>query len=113
MLVLDDADLDRAVEGAVRLLRPSGQLCISIERMYVADAIYDRFIPTFLHAVRTTTMGPSYDGSTDGLPDRHRAARRHHRARRQRGRRRGNRWRAGRPDPTSGRTSSSPPASPT
>ena len=46
MLVLDDADLDRAVEGAVRAcFSSSGQLCISVERMYVADAVYDRFVP--------------------------------------------------------------------
>ena len=37
MLVLDDADLGRAVEGAVQAcFSNSGQLCISIERMYVA-----------------------------------------------------------------------------
>ncbi len=33
MLVLDDADLDRAAEGAVRAAFPSaGQLCVSVER---------------------------------------------------------------------------------
>ena len=42
MLVLSDADLDKTVEGAVRAcFSNSGQLCISVERMYVEDAIYD------------------------------------------------------------------------
>ena len=44
MVVLEDADLGRAAEGAVRAcFSSSGQLCISIERLYVADAIYDEF----------------------------------------------------------------------
>jgi succinate-semialdehyde dehydrogenase/glutarate-semialdehyde dehydrogenase len=61
MLVLDDADVDRAVEGAVRAcFSSSGQLCISVERMYVADGIYDSFMPRFLDAVQATPMGASY-----------------------------------------------------
>ena len=62
MLVLDDADVDRAVEGAVRAcFSSSGQLCISVERMYVADGIYDSFMPRFLEAVQAMRMGASYD----------------------------------------------------
>ncbi len=62
LLVLDDADVDRAVEGAVRACySSSGQLCISVERMYVADGIYDSFMARFLEAVRATRMGASYD----------------------------------------------------
>jgi succinate-semialdehyde dehydrogenase / glutarate-semialdehyde dehydrogenase len=62
MLVLDDADVDRAVEGAVRACySSSGQLCISVERMYVADGIHDSFMPRFLEAVRAMPMGASYD----------------------------------------------------
>jgi succinate-semialdehyde dehydrogenase/glutarate-semialdehyde dehydrogenase len=66
MLVLDDADLDRAVEGAVRACFSStGQLCISIERMYVQDGIYDRFVPRFVEAVRAMKLGAGYDFSYD------------------------------------------------
>ena len=62
MLVLDDADVERAAEGAVRAcFSSSGQLCISVERMFVADAIYDRFMPRFLEQVRAMRMGPGYD----------------------------------------------------
>jgi len=62
MLILDDADLDRAVEGAVRAcFSSSGQLCISVERMYVAEGIYDSFLPRFLDAVQAMRMGASYD----------------------------------------------------
>ena len=62
MLVLDDADLGRAAEGAVRAcFSSSGQLCISIERMFVADAIYDEFMSRFLEGVRAMSMGAGYD----------------------------------------------------
>lgn len=61
MLVLDDADIDRAVNGAIAACFPStGQLCVSIERLYVADAVHDRFVAEF--AARTghddETFGP-------------------------------------------------------
>lgn len=62
MLVLADADLDRTVEGAVRAcFSSSGQLCISIERLYVAREIRDRFVPRFVEAVEALRMGPGYD----------------------------------------------------
>jgi succinate-semialdehyde dehydrogenase/glutarate-semialdehyde dehydrogenase len=62
MIVLPDADLGRAVEGAVRAcFSSSGQLCISVERMYVADEIHDRFVPRFVEAVRALSTGPGYD----------------------------------------------------
>ena len=64
MLVLDDADLNRTVEGALRAcFSSSGQLCISIERMYVQDGIYDRFVPRFLAAVKAMKLGAAYDYS--------------------------------------------------
>jgi len=62
MLVLDDADIGRAVEGGVRAcFSSSGQLCISAERLLVADAVYDRFVPRFVEAVRSLPMGAAYD----------------------------------------------------
>ena len=64
MVVLDDADLDRAAEGAVRAcFSSSGQLCISIERMYVADAIHDEFVQKFLTRVADMRVGGEYDFS--------------------------------------------------
>ncbi len=62
MVVLADADLDRAAEGAVRAcFSSSGQLCISIERMFVADEVYDEFMGRFLDQVRAMSMGAGYD----------------------------------------------------
>jgi succinate-semialdehyde dehydrogenase/glutarate-semialdehyde dehydrogenase len=44
MIVCDDADLDRTVQGAERaLFSNAGQLCISIERLLVHESIADDF----------------------------------------------------------------------
>jgi succinate-semialdehyde dehydrogenase/glutarate-semialdehyde dehydrogenase len=59
MIVLADCDMPRTVEGAVRAcFSNAGQLCISIERLYVEDAIYDRFVPAFVDRVRRMQVGP-------------------------------------------------------
>ncbi|MFH8338848.1 succinic semialdehyde dehydrogenase [Streptomyces sp. AM6-12] len=55
MLVLDDADIEKAAAGAVRACFSSaGQLCISIERLYVHESIADAFLERF--AARTKAM---------------------------------------------------------
>ena len=45
MIVLDDADVDRAVGAALwGGFFNAGQACISVERVYVEDGIYDEFV---------------------------------------------------------------------
>ena len=62
MIVLDDADLDRAVEGTLRAcFANSGQTCVSIERVYVADAIHDEFVRQLVAAVEAAPIGAAYD----------------------------------------------------
>jgi succinate-semialdehyde dehydrogenase/glutarate-semialdehyde dehydrogenase len=62
LIVLDDADLDVAVPGAVRAcFSNAGQLCISIERMYVHEAIWDEFVPRFAEATTNLTLGHAWD----------------------------------------------------
>jgi acyl-CoA reductase-like NAD-dependent aldehyde dehydrogenase len=62
MLVLDDADVDAAVDGAVRgAFVGAGQVCVSIERLYVDAALYDRFAARFVERVRTMRLGASFD----------------------------------------------------
>ncbi|MFP5220599.1 MAG: succinic semialdehyde dehydrogenase [Actinomycetes bacterium] len=57
MIVLADCDLEKTVEGAVRAcFSNSGQLCISIERMYVEDAAWDRFVPAFVERVKSMRL---------------------------------------------------------
>ncbi|WP_435362017.1 succinic semialdehyde dehydrogenase [Haloarchaeobius sp. DFWS5] len=62
LLVLADADLDRAVRGALgACFTNAGQLCISTERLYVDDAVYDEFLERFVAAAADLDVGPSYD----------------------------------------------------
>jgi acyl-CoA reductase-like NAD-dependent aldehyde dehydrogenase len=45
MLVLADADLERAANAAVYYaMQNAGQTCISVERVYVEDAVHDEFV---------------------------------------------------------------------
>lgn len=44
MIVFDDADIDKAAQDAVKYsLSNTGQVCCSIERIYVAESIYEEF----------------------------------------------------------------------
>jgi succinate-semialdehyde dehydrogenase/glutarate-semialdehyde dehydrogenase len=64
MIVLDDAPLSRAVQGAINAsFSNAGQLCMSIERLYVQDSIYDTFVPGFVDAVKGLSMGIQRDFS--------------------------------------------------
>ncbi|NMO03052.1 succinate-semialdehyde dehydrogenase (NADP(+)) [Gordonia sp. TBRC 11910] len=66
MLVLDDADLDKAAAGAVAAAFPSsGQLCVSIERIYVAESVRDRFIAKFVAKTKALKIGADFDYTVD------------------------------------------------
>ncbi len=66
MLVLADADLDKTAQGAVRAcFSNTGQLCISIERIYVEDAVYDQFVHTFVDRVRHIRLAPGLTWDAD------------------------------------------------
>ncbi|MHB9859655.1 succinic semialdehyde dehydrogenase [Streptomyces sp. YIM S03343] len=60
MLVLDDADIEKAAAGAVRACFSSaGQLCISIERLYVHESIADAFLERFAARTKAMRLGTS------------------------------------------------------
>ena len=66
MLVLPDAPLWRAVPGAVQgITSNGGQLCISIERVYVHDAIYDAFVPRLVERFAALRLGASLTFADD------------------------------------------------
>ncbi|SEL07786.1 succinic semialdehyde dehydrogenase [Streptacidiphilus jiangxiensis] len=66
MLVLADADLEKAAEGAVRACFSSaGQLCISIERLYVASSIADAFLEKFVARAKALKLGNSLSWGAD------------------------------------------------
>jgi succinate-semialdehyde dehydrogenase/glutarate-semialdehyde dehydrogenase len=67
-IVFDDADLEKAVAGAVACkFRSSGQTCVCANRIYVQRRIYDAFVDAFVAEVEKFKMGPGYsDGVTHG-----------------------------------------------
>ncbi|HEY1812578.1 MAG TPA: aldehyde dehydrogenase family protein [Kofleriaceae bacterium] len=58
MIVDDDADLAKAAEAAVfGGLTNAGQACISVERVYVAESVHDRFVDEVVKQVRELKVG--------------------------------------------------------
>ncbi|HEX2016803.1 MAG TPA: succinic semialdehyde dehydrogenase [Solirubrobacteraceae bacterium] len=67
MIVLSDADLERAAHTAVYYsMQNSGQTCISIERVYVEAPVYDEFVAKVADKVRALRQGvPQGPGSVE------------------------------------------------
>ncbi|MFJ6540264.1 succinic semialdehyde dehydrogenase [Streptomyces sp. NPDC091385] len=66
MLVLDDADIEKAADGAVAACFPSaGQLCVSVERLYVAESVHDQFVDAFVARAKRLKVGGAYDFGCD------------------------------------------------
>ena len=64
-VVFDDADVDRAVEGAITSkYRNSGQTCVCTNRFIVQDGIYDRFVEKLVAATEALKVG---NGLDDGV----------------------------------------------
>lgn len=62
MIVLKDADLERAANACVwGALMNSGQVCTSIERIYVEEPVYDAFVEHIVERVRSLRQGGSAD----------------------------------------------------
>jgi betaine-aldehyde dehydrogenase len=62
-LVLDDADLPTAARGiAWGALANAGQMCTSVERVYVHDAVYDSFLDELVGHVRGLRRGTDVGG---------------------------------------------------
>ncbi|MEI6799234.1 MAG: NAD-dependent succinate-semialdehyde dehydrogenase [Pseudomonadota bacterium] len=63
-IVFDDADLDKAVEGAmISKFRNNGQTCVCANRIYVQAGVYDAFAEKLSAAVQKLAIG---DGLTAG-----------------------------------------------
>ena len=64
-IVFDDADLDKAVEGALASkFRNAGQTCVCANRLYVQEGVYDRFAEKLQQAVEKLQLG---DGLQSGV----------------------------------------------
>jgi acyl-CoA reductase-like NAD-dependent aldehyde dehydrogenase len=67
MIVCADANLERAANAAVHYsMQNAGQTCVSTERLYVEEPIYDDFVRLVTDRVRDLRQGvPGGPGSTD------------------------------------------------
>jgi acyl-CoA reductase-like NAD-dependent aldehyde dehydrogenase len=58
MIVLEDADVDLAAHAAVwGAMFNAGQTCVSVERVYVLDSVYDQFVSAVVRNVEKLKMG--------------------------------------------------------
>lgn len=66
MIVLDDVDPAKtAADAAYGCFSAAGQLCVSMERVYVEKGVADAFIPAFADRTRSLVLGSAFDYSTD------------------------------------------------
>ncbi len=66
MVVLADADLERAVNlGVQGAFWNAGQICIAIERVYAEAPIYDRFVERVVTETRSLTVANHSDPDAD------------------------------------------------
>ena len=66
MVVRADADPERAAEIAVRAsFSNAGQLCISMERIYVDVAVHDAFVDAFVRRTRALRLGTQIGWGSD------------------------------------------------
>ncbi|WP_068310418.1 NAD-dependent succinate-semialdehyde dehydrogenase [Polycladidibacter hongkongensis] len=64
-IVFDDADLEKAVEGAIASkFRNAGQTCVCSNRIYVQEGIYDAFAEKMLKAVKQLNTGDGFAPAT-------------------------------------------------
>lgn len=69
MIVLEDAPFERTVQGAVwGAFTNCGQVCASVERLYVTEPIAERFIAAVVEGVKKLRIGAPSGCSTDVGP---------------------------------------------
>src|ERR687891_1613754 len=75
IIVLDDADLDLAVDGIVwSAFGTSGQRCTAASRVIAHTSVYDELAKRLVERVEGMTLGPGWDDDTDIGPVINRAA---------------------------------------
>jgi succinate-semialdehyde dehydrogenase/glutarate-semialdehyde dehydrogenase len=66
LIVLPGADVEKAAAGAVTAAFSSGgQLCVSVERLYVHKDLYDDFRDAFVRRTGAMSLGAGFDWETD------------------------------------------------
>ncbi|KKK36292.1 aldehyde dehydrogenase [Mesobacillus campisalis] len=65
-LVFEDADLDQAVDSLITgAFAYSGQVCVSTQRIYVQETIYDTFLKKYIEAANKLKIGDPREEETD------------------------------------------------
>ncbi len=68
-IVFDDADLDRAVEGAIASkFRNTGQTCVCANRFLIQDGVYEEFANRLSKRVASLVVGDGLEGATHQGP---------------------------------------------
>lgn len=68
-IVFDDADIDRAIEGAIiAKYRNSGQTCVCTNRFLVQSGVYDEFVEKLVKATNDLQVGSGLDEGTKQGP---------------------------------------------
>ena len=66
LIVLPDADLQAAIDGAIRgCFAGAGQVCVHLERIYVHQSLYADFLSRFAASAKKLKLGPALDYSID------------------------------------------------
>jgi len=61
-IVFDDADIDAAVKGAIaNKFRNAGQVCVSVNRFYIHNRVYERFVSQLAEGVNRLKVGNGMD----------------------------------------------------
>ncbi len=64
-IVFDDADIDAAVKGAIaNKFRNAGQVCVSVNRFFIQDAVYEKFVRQLADEVSKLKVG---NGAEEGV----------------------------------------------
>lgn len=64
-IVFEDADIDAAVKGAIaNKFRNAGQVCVSVNRFYIHNSVYDRFVSQLAEEVSKLKVG---NGMEEGV----------------------------------------------
>ena len=66
MIVMDDAEIDKAVEGALRgRFYNAGQTCTAVKRLYVHEKIVDTFVKKIQMHVESLKAGNGLEPGID------------------------------------------------
>ncbi len=68
LIVAPDADVDKAAEAAVfGAMTNAGQACVSVERAYVSERVYDRFVDKVVSEANAVRVGGGDDANMGAI----------------------------------------------